>query len=205
LKNPKRMLRRDLLKSLTAIPFTPALVKASKRGPLHFSCREDNDLYRVARASGISCVRHDSAKEAVTQAARHAAVLVLAEGYPNEATRAEASVFQQAGQKGLRLYLEFPSSLPHISIGKPRMVALGRYHDILERDVVASNSFAPALKKMRILSLHECYYVPLSAPNPGLVLARVAGFDTAVYGLPQEGVHPIQKSSGACGRVVSCF
>jgi hypothetical protein len=44
---------------------------------------------------------------------------------------------------------------------------------------------------MRILELHECYYTPVSAQNPELVLARVAGYDTAIYGLPQENIHPI--------------
>lgn len=185
------MLRRDLLKSLAAVPFAPALAEASKKSPLHFSCREDNDLYRTARASGISCIRYESAREAVNRAARHSAVLVLAEGYPKEATHVEADMFQQAEQKQLRLYVEFPSSLPHMSVGKPQMVALGRYHNILERAVVASHSFAPALKRMHILALHGCYYVPLSAPNPELVLAQVAGYDTAVYGLPEENVHPI--------------
>lgn len=188
------MLRRDALKAFGVAPlaaFAPALAEASKRSPLHFSCREDNDLYRVAKSSGISCIRSDSPTEAVSSVGRNSALLVLAERYPHEATQVDASVFQEAARKRLRLYVEFPSSLPHMNVGKPQMVALGKHHNVLERAIVASDSFAPGLKKMRILSLHECYYVPISARNPELVLARVAGFDTAVYGLPQEGVHPI--------------
>ena len=46
-------------------------------------------------------------------------------------------------------------------------------------------------KELPILDFHDGRYVPVEFANADLVLARVAGFDKAVYGLPAEGVKPI--------------
>lgn len=188
------MLRRDVLKGLGSIPLlsvTPVLAGVRTQDSLYFSCTEKNDLYSVAAASGIACFRYRDAREAVSRTPPGSVLLVLAEGYPDETTPVDSEVFEEAARKRLRLYIEFPSLLPGRNVGKPERVALGRYGNVLERVVVASDIFAPTLKKMSILSLHECYYTPIAASNPELVLARVAGFDTALYGLPQDGVHPI--------------
>ena len=186
--------RRDVLRTLTALsltPFVPIPSEGQIRPSVHFSCREDNDLFRVARSSGIACSRHDDAEQAVARAPRGSGVLILAEDYPHSTTRLGPQVYHHAAQKGLRLYVEFPSFVPNLSVGEPRHVAYGKNHNVLDRAVVASEAFAPALQRLRILSLHNCIYVPLKSQSPELVLARVAGFDTAVYGLPHEGVHPV--------------
>ena len=189
-----RVPRRDVLKALSAVPlaaFVPVLAEARTRHPLYFSCSEDNDLYRVAIASDIACTRFDHAEEAVAQSPEGSGVLVLAENYPHQTTAISTGVYQAAARKRLQLYVEFPSSVPDLSIGEPQHVANGHYHNILDRAVVDTEAFGPALKRMRILALHDCIYVPVKPQPAELVLARVAGFDTAVYGLPQEGVHPI--------------
>lgn len=189
-----QMLRRDVLKVLGLIPltaFTPVVAEVGKRVSLYFSCSENNDLYRVATASGISCFRYRDAGEAVSHAPQDSVLLILAEDYPDKATEIGPDVFRKAAEKRIHLYVEFPSSLPSISVGKPQLISLGKYNNVLERAVVTSNFFGPTLEPMRILELHECYYTPISAQNPEMVLARVAGYDTALYGLPQEGVHPI--------------
>jgi hypothetical protein len=43
---------------------------------------------------------------------------------------------------------------------------------------------------MRIVAVHDCRFVPFQADAPWLVLAKVAGFDTAVFGLPAN-THPL--------------
>ena len=77
--------------------------------------------------------------------------------------------------------------MPGIEIG-----ATGRAS--WSRGVVSSNAFGAALPRLRIVGLHDCRFLPISLPRavtPHLVLARVAGFDSAVYGLPETDVHPI--------------
>lgn len=186
--------RRDVLKTLGTVPlaiFAPVLAEAAGRETLYFSCGENNNLYRVASACGIACSRHESPEEAVTRAREGSGVLILAEDYPRQTTRIKPSVYVTAAKKRLRVYAEFTSAIPGLSVGKPQQVAKGRYHNILDRAVVDTDAFGPSLKRMRILALHNCTYVPVEFAKAELVLARVAGFDYAVYGLPEKGVHPI--------------
>jgi hypothetical protein len=184
--------RRDTLKVLAVLPLTPLFSPGSSAdSPLYFSCGEDNDLYRAATGSGIACVREEQPDEILRRAPDGSGVLILADGYPDRPTNINSELFQLATHKRLRLYIEFPVSLPGLEVGSPRGLALGRDYNVLERAVIVSRAFAPALQPMRILSLHDCRYVAVSASNPDLVLARVAGFDSAVYGLPSTGLQPV--------------
>lgn len=146
---------------------------------LVFCCRPENDLYRVVTAGGRAFSRFDTPAEAVAQAPEGAGVLLLADGYPQKTTPLDAALFEQARARRLRLYVEYPSALPGLEVGPPRATGW-------ERAVVSSDFFGPALEKLRILALHDCHYVPVAAAEPHLVVARVAGFDTAVYGLPKS-------------------
>jgi hypothetical protein len=146
---------------------------------LTFACAADNDLYRVVTAGEKGCARYDDPAAAVHAAPQATGVLLLADGYPRRFTQVDAAVWAEAGKKKLRLYVEFPAELPGIKLGSTR-------HPGWERVVVASDAFGPALQKMRILAIHNCAYVLTEADRPHLVLARVAGFDKAVFGLPEQ-------------------
>ncbi|MGI6415712.1 MAG: hypothetical protein ACOX1P_08605 [Thermoguttaceae bacterium] len=149
------------------------------RPGLVFCCTAENDLYRVITAGGREYPRSDSAAEAVRAAAEGAGVLILADGYPGKATPIAPEVLEEASRKKLRLYIEYPSALPGLELGQPRQCPW-------ERVVVASDAFGPELPRMRILMIHDCRMLPVEAARPHLVSAWVAGFDTAVYGLPGE-------------------
>ena len=124
------------------------------------------------------------------------ALLILAEGYPEKATPLNAGIFTTAAEKRLRLYIEFPSLVPGLTVGEPSAVARGHEGNLLERIIVASDAFGPLLEKLSILDLHHGRYVPINAASADLVLARVAGFDKAVYGLPAANVNPILFKAG---------
>lgn len=79
----------------------------------------------------------------------------------------------------MRTYIEYPASLPGIDVGPPRVAQW-------ERGIVASDAFGPFLRRLAIVDLHGCRFVPMRAEDPLLVLGRVAGLDRAVYGLPKE-------------------
>lgn len=146
---------------------------------LVFNCAADNDLYSVLAKSGYRCPRYATATEAVERAEPGSAVLILADGYPDAATEVDAVLFDLAVEKRVRLYIEYPAAISGLEIGVPQRTAW-------ERVVVASDAFGDRLPKLRILSGHQCHFIPVSAPDPLLVAARVAGFDTAVYGLPEQ-------------------
>jgi hypothetical protein len=152
--------------------------------PLVFRCPADNDLYRALQRVGAAGPRYATAEEAVSRAPRGSAVLILADGYPERPTPIDASVYRAAEKKQLRIFVEYPSALPGVAVGAPRTVKW-------ERAVVASNTFAPELEKLRILGLHHLTYLPVEVPGADIAVARVAGLDTAVYGLPNKDVHPL--------------
>lgn len=159
----------------------PATGSAADRSPTEyiFACRADNDLYRVLTNGGKAHPRYSAALEAVNAAPAGSGVLILADGYPDQTTRMDAALFDEARQKSLRLYVEYPSAVPESDFGEP---CRKRW----TRTVVASDAFGRELPKMRILAMHDCRFLPVEVERPHLVQARVAGFDTAVYGLPEE-------------------
>lgn len=149
------------------------------RPDLMFVCRGDNDVYRLLTAEGRAVRRFATAAEAIAAAAEASGVLVLADGYPAKTTPVDQPTLDAAARKHLRLYLEYPSFLPNLELGPPRRVHW-------ERTVVTSEAFGPSLAKMRIVAIHDCHFLPVAAERTHLVAARVAGFDTAVFGLPKD-------------------
>jgi hypothetical protein len=142
-------------------------------------CGPDNDLYRALVVNRVACTRYATTTDAVAAAQTDAGVLVLADGYPSETTLVDVDLFARANEKNLRLYIEYPRELLGTIIGEP-------LHVHSERAVVASDIFGDQLAKTRVLGIHDCSYVPIETGSPWMVLATVAGFDTAVYGIPSD-------------------
>ena len=151
---------------------------------LVFCCTTDNDLYRVLASGGVACPRYDTPADAVREAAVGSGVLILADGHPENLTQVEPAVFDEAIRKNLRLYLEYPSQLPDLRVGPPKEIKS-------QRGVVTSEIFGATLPPMEIVTLHGGRYVPVKAQNPQLVLATVAGVDTAVFGLKDTPAEPL--------------
>lgn len=150
----------------------------TEQNKIYLSCREDNDLYLTLKENKIGCERFDTPEEVINEADEGTGVMILADGYPGKTTAMDASLFEKAGRKKLRLYVEYPSFLPGVEIGTPR----GTHW---ERAVISSDRFAPDLQKLRILAIHDCRFVPVEIENPDIIMGRVAGFDSAVFGLPK--------------------
>lgn len=151
---------------------------------LIFVCSPDNDLYRAVAGSNERFQRYASAEEALEAAQPHSGLLVLADGYLEKKTPLPAGFYKKANAKNLRLYVEYPSRLPGGETGKVMETKW-------ERGVITSEAFGNSLKKMRIVMIHDCRYVEAEADQPDMVIARVAGFDYAVYGLDQTEAHPL--------------
>ncbi len=207
----------------------PVAAVQSEPARLVFSCDGQNDLYRVLARCGMRCPRYDDPGQAIEAAGSGAGVLLLADEYPQKPQSIDPSLFDLAAQKGLRLYVEFPASLPGIELGSPRDTKW-------ERGVITSKAFGPRLEPMRIVAIHDCHFLPAVAggregersmfsanvagteirelaekwtsPRPPgerlhLVIAKVAGLDTALYGLPEKDVWPILFESPEGKTLVS--
>jgi hypothetical protein len=164
-------------------------------GQLTFCCAAGNDLYQALGSSRF--VRCDTPRTAIEKAPPRSAVLLLADQYPAQTVSLDAAAWALAQAKQLRLFIEYPGAVPGLELAAPRTT-------VWERVVVASERFAPELAKLSILAAHDCHFVPVGTAaagtnaalggglaQPDLVVARVAGYDTAVYGIPPAGAFPI--------------
>jgi len=183
----KYNLERYILHLLLIVAFV-YLQACSSREKVILSCKSDNDLFVVLQNNNIPNKRYNSPWEAVNEAPEGAGVMILADEYPFKTTNLGQSLFNEAAKKKLRLYIEYPSYLPKISIGDSK----GTHW---ERAVISSDAFGSELQKHRIIAIHDCRYVIIKAENPDIVIARVAGFDNAVYGLPKESSPILMKIS----------
>lgn len=166
------------------LPFSATGIAAQvSSSKLIFACSPNNDLYLAVSSGNTSYPRHKTAAQAVKAAARGSGVLILADGYPDTATAVTPASFTLAAEKKLRLYIEYPepAAFPELKIGAPRQPHW-------ERTVVASDAFGADLPKLRILKINDCHFLPVTRQDSPVHLAsaRVAGYDTAVYGLPNE-------------------
>jgi hypothetical protein len=206
-----------------------------------FCCHAANDLYQVLARLDFVYPRYEQLDEALSAAPEGAGVLALADDYPRLADALSAALGNVVAAKGLRLYLEYPASVPGIALGAPRPTTR-------ERVVVSSSAFEPHLLRHAILAQHGCWFLPLeraqlaaepdlvsqpwvpgqgdnaespsrsgrmapvaAAPGPAvpwpagletlLAIARVAGYDRAVYGLPAEA-HPILFVLPGCTTIL---
>ncbi|MGB7156567.1 MAG: hypothetical protein WBD40_00790 [Tepidisphaeraceae bacterium] len=147
--------------------------------PFTFACRTDNDLFTVLARAGERHARFDTPAEAVKRAAPSSVLLVLADRYPAVATPVDARFYEQAKAKRIRLYVEFPAMVSGIELSAPKQA-------VWERGIVATDRFGPKLPNLALFSAHGCTFLPAKAPAPLLAIGRVAGFDSAVYGLPKS-------------------
>ncbi|MCI0512108.1 hypothetical protein L0128_02740 [candidate division KSB1 bacterium] len=163
---------------------TMLLMATTKVPPLFISCTEKNDLYQVFSQHGIESQRFSSPMEAIQRASHGAGVLILADDYPQNATPLTPELFALAAQKQLHLFVEYPGWLPEISVAAPQKTQF-------ERGVITAPVFGAQLAPLRIVMLPECYFIPVPGNQSYLALARVAGFDHAVYGLENTSVYPL--------------
>ncbi|MDB6125120.1 MAG: hypothetical protein JWQ71_4113 [Pedosphaera sp.] len=160
------------------VSLAPA-ASTEKLRALTFCCAPNNDLYVALVKGGTSYPRFDLPADAFEHAEPGSSVLVLANHYPDHTTPLEPDELALAEQKQLRLFWEYPSSVPGLEMDAPRTT-------VWERAAVATDDFGPTLPKLHILAIHDCHFRPVKVANPVLVVGRVAGFDTAVFGLAKE-------------------
>lgn len=161
---------------------------------LVFCCYPSNDLYQALIQSGYHYPRYDTIDQTLEAAPEGSCVFLLADEYPSKTNTLTTEQLKKAQSKKLKLYLEYFSEVPGYSIGSVK-------HTQWERCVVNSDLFGPALPKMQILMAHDCHFLPVETTvEPLVVVAKVAGYDSAILGLP-EVTYPILMKS-ADGQMI---
>src|SRR5690349_13032140 len=84
---------------------------------LTFCCSPQNDLYLALNTPDANLPRFDSPTDAAKNSPEDTALLILADDYPTRRTQLDDTFFATATKKRLRLYLEFPSTVPGVEFG----------------------------------------------------------------------------------------
>ncbi|HQH70852.1 MAG TPA: hypothetical protein PK360_02115, partial [bacterium] len=122
----------------------------------YFSCPPENDLFQVMSGRGFTVQRYDTAGEAIEHAPPGGAVLILADRYPAAKMPMKTEWWNQARAKKLRLYVEYPDTIPGKTIGADRAMRW-------ERTVVREDGFGPALPPLSLLSIQDGRYFEVEA------------------------------------------
>ncbi len=117
-------------------------------------------------------------------------IVVTAAGYPNTMTPISKSTFDKVESSGLRLFVEYPNVLPDM----PEGTSLQTHTARLERGVITSS--AMGLEPMSIVGINGCKLIKAECAEPLMVLGKVAGYDTAVFGINDVKTYPVLYHSG---------
>ena len=143
---------------------------------------EDNDLVTVLKDNGYRIVLSDDVQTTLDKAPEGAAVLLLNRSYPDSVRLLSGQQVSKIGEKGLRVFAEFASTAD----------TLPQLHEIGFERVVMTDSLAPGLGPMDLLSINRGrYFREDAAEGTVMAIAKVAGFDTAVYGLDDTPCYPL--------------
>lgn len=143
---------------------------------------EDNDLVTVLKDNGYRIVLSDDVQTTLEKAPEGAAVLLLNRSYPDSVRLLSGQQLSRIEEKGLRVFAEFASVAD----------TLPQLHEIGFERIVMTDSLAPGLVPMDLLSINRGYYFREDAVEDTImVIAKVAGFDTAVYGLDDTPCYPL--------------
>ncbi|HOB21269.1 MAG TPA: hypothetical protein PKI30_00285 [Bacillota bacterium] len=145
---------------------------------LYFVCSTNNDLFSAVKKSGAELEIASSLAAAVAAAEKGDGILVLADDYPRQMVAVDEKVIETARTKGVRLYLEYFSF-------QPRALAAAKQAKF-ERAVISTELFSPVLEKDTILDLHSCFFLPVEVEKVHMYLGRVAGYNKAEFGAPEE-------------------
>jgi len=159
--------------------------------------------------NAVSVRLEKDADKALEGASKGDAILFLDENYPKVRERAfTRELFEKAKEKGISLFIEYPSSLCGYSLG-------GVKKTTCERQTVIKDIFGSGLREGRLMLANECFYrhTDVSKENVFISTVRVAGYDTAAYPINEEEtpthpfifIHEEYKNAVICTSALSVF
>ncbi|MAO15279.1 hypothetical protein J0656_11715 [Muricauda ruestringensis] len=152
---------------------------------IHVYCNESNDLYGVIqKLEHLKVVRYNNLEQLMHGVGPGEPSLILADSYPGERLTFPENFFNLLKERKSRFYVEFADRLPGV-VTQPKNET-PRY----ERAVVNSSFFGSSVDSLDILAVNGLTYVPVQVSEAHMVATRVAGLDSAIYGIP-ESTNPL--------------
>ncbi|WP_286850758.1 hypothetical protein [Proteiniphilum sp. UBA5480] len=142
---------------------------------------ENLDIVEIIRKKiDLRIFPYGQLAETLKAAQQGDAIMLLADRYPGQQVTIDESLFAIIRDKQLRVYLEYPSSVPGMHFGEIAKPTNWRA-------VVNSNFFRGQPASLQILGINGLHFVTseTEVASPHIVAAQVAGFDSAIYGLPE--------------------
>lgn len=159
-------------------------------------CREENDICIILKNEGYECKRFDKLDDALENANEGMGLMVLSDDYPIQKLVVDNRILDVCKEKKLKVYFEYPMKFEGYDLNEP--VKTG-----YERLAVSSGFFGEKLEELCVMMLNGCWYLPVENVVPHLCMAKVAGYDKAVFGLPEK-IHPILFQSEKDPDIMVC-
>lgn len=155
----------------------------------------DNDLVALLRAEGSRVRLYSSADLALEKARRHSAVLLLGGGYPDHPQTLTPEQRSLIRQKGLRVFADF------FTLREEPQLREIQFERVVVKQPLGT------LEPMDLLSVNRAVCCVEEAPDTVLCMARVAGFDKAVFGLEGTPSFPLvyRMDEGCVWASTSCL
>ncbi|MDD3038015.1 hypothetical protein [Bacteroides sp.] len=160
------------------------LIGCSSKPKFYCIGSEHNDLVLLLQKEGHEVVLLSTQQEAIAATPKGSILLLLADKYPEDKGMLSENELKEIERKDLHVYLEYASIVNSESTSDPKSMNL-------ERVVVTDSTFCKELPYMSLLGINGSYVLPMKAENPILVVAKVAGFDKADYGLENTETFPL--------------
>jgi len=159
---------------------------------IHIYGSENNDLVQVMLEQNVSVVLYTDIMDLAQRVSPGEGVLILADKYPDGKVELNWNFYKILQEKGIRAYIEYPSELPFVKTGEIKRAKA-------ERAVINSGIFNGFPDSLGILSINGLHYLEVNTDteNMHIVAAKVAGFDSAIFGLPDNYIPLMFKMKDA--------
>jgi hypothetical protein len=181
----------SLMQCILACLVLTVISSCSGKPRISFCGSDRSDLYLLLKEEPFRLSRYNTPEDAIDRAPEGTGVIIVSDSYPVISVGVSPEAVEKAKKKRLRLYVEYPASFPGLKIPRNAKKAT------LERGVITSNVFGDKLKPMALLGINDCHFLQVNAKDPMIILARVAGFDRAEYGIDDVVRYPLLFQTGS--------
>lgn len=172
------------------ISFSVEKSKAQGRNSNMIICSDgSNDIAAILKANNFNYRNIPDQLAAVKAAKNGSGVLFVANDYPQKRFSFAKGVREIIAKKKLKVFIEFPQAYADLSIGNDTVKTQ------LERAVI-NTSQINGIDSMDLIGIHNAYVVESTAKNPLIIVAKVAGFDNAQYGISDVKPAPLLFKQG---------
>ena len=152
---------------------------------------EGNDLVKLLNEERFKIKESATVSEALEAAKPESAVILVAGDYPDTPLELTEKDLGAIKEKGLKVFAEFAVMAGPSTVRQAHDGASSGTEEIGVERVVVTKQIGEDLKPMDLLTINRAVYIKAEAADPLMVIARVAGFDTAVFGLENTPSSPL--------------